>query len=44
MVLLTLWYIPQIYDHVYLLLLELEKVCSHTVHFLLGSSESLKQT
>ena len=35
--------IPEICDHVYLLLLELQKVYLHTVHFLLGSSESLKQ-
>ena len=30
-------------DHVCLLLLESQKVHSHIVHFLLGSSESLKQ-
>ena len=43
-VFLILGYIPQIYDHVYLLLLESQIACSHIVSFLLGSSESLKQT
>ena len=43
-VFLILGYISQIYDHVCLLLLESQKVHSHIVHFLLGSSESLKQT
>ena len=32
------------YFLLYLLLSELQKVCSHIVHFLLGSSEFLKQT